>query len=83
MVKLDLNTVCHTEEDIAKAAAIINVMGKDFDKGEANAYASMLIFSNFNIEKTNVMFDLLKYRGYVTEREFMGVGSDLVGWTKV
>ena len=82
MVTLNLNTYYHSKEDIKKAEEFINEYRKDItEQDEANAYASLLIFSNFDIEKTDKFYEKLRRDGILYYNEFLGYESpSVVGW---
>lgn len=82
MVKLNLNTHYHKEEDIKKAEEFINEYRKDItDQSKANSYASLLIFSNFDTEKTDKFYEKLCRDGILYYSEFLGYNiPSMVGW---
>ena len=82
MIKLNLNTDYHREEDIEKAEKFINEHRKEItDQDKANAYASLLIFSKFDTDKADKFYDKLCRNGVLYYNEFLGYeSSSLVGW---
>ena len=82
MVKINLNTHYHREEDIKKAEEFINEYRKDItSQDEANAYASLLIFSKFDTDKADKFYDKLCKDGVLYYSEFLGYeSSSVVGW---
>lgn len=76
-----LNTYYHTQDDIRKAYSL---MPKDItnDK-ERDAYASILIFTKFNVAKTNSLFDQLKTEGILFLSDIVGEcpNGEVYGWS--
>ena len=76
-----LNTYYHTPDDIYKAYFL---MPEDItDDKERDAYASILIFTKFNVTKTNSLFDRLKTEGILFLSDVVGECSngEVYGWS--
>lgn len=77
-----LNTIYHTKEDIEQAEKILNEVF--FDAGttdkDKEAYASILIFCNFDKVKAAKYYEKLCNNGVLLYSDLEPSGSSLVGW---